>query len=355
MRKRVGDDVIDVLLGTRILERAQVANRYPCEAGGGGCPRHVVKNTLGSPSHPWIAVCGRPIPACADIPLTAEGAEEYSLSQEQLARALRALMGLSGSLEFLDRRRYDDAVLLGELTVLGGARDVFLSITTWHGGLDALLAARAASQRASLIFVPAARALDPELAHRYTPGAHVTLAFLADVVRIHDGRLALARPLEELTRARFERAPQFCTLYEAGTWRPLSNEEYSATIARPTDYDLFLDGAVPRGKRFVGGKKTFDGSYEFVELSREQMLVMVELVARGTSTPAAQLASVRAAQIHDPLRIVQRARKLLDVKLGHRNRWRSFHVTPGVSSSQKSFVFRPPEGLRYAILAPPRE
>jgi hypothetical protein len=64
---------------------------------------------------------------------------------------------------------------------------------------------------------------------------------------------------------------------------------------------------------------------------------------------ASELRGLQVAGVQNPAKIVDAARRAVDVKLS-RYGWRSFHTLAGESTEQKRYVFRPPATLRYACV-----
>jgi hypothetical protein len=280
---------------------------------------------------------------------------EYGTSHEQFARTLRHLLRLEGPFQLLDDP-YWDTVLLGTLRGQGDPYDVFLCVMTWHRTLNQLLAERMAVPRRTIVLVPTSNGVSLDIVHRHIPGGRVVLGFLADVVAVGHEGLILDPGFDHLLHPVGTAPAPFCMLFDAERNRLLTLEQYEAFIKRADEFDLFLDATFPRaGKRYVGGKRDERGVYIPVALSRNEALAFVELVSRAAVTRASGLACLRAARVATPVRVVEIARKKLDLKLGHRYKWRSLHAVGDTHGDDRSYLFKPPAGLRYAILAPAAE
>jgi hypothetical protein len=55
--------------------------------------------------------------------------------------------------------------------------------------------------------------------------------------------------------------------------------------------------------------------------------------------------------VRDPERLVEIARKTVDVPLG-RYAWRCFHTVRGATPEAKAYAFRPPAEMSYAVVVP---
>ena len=279
-RQVVGEEITDALLRADVLRRCPVASRYPCEGGRLECPRRVVPNT-GHPRFPWVAVCALAFPACAEVPLTEAGLEEYRTSHDRFASLVRRLLDIRGSFAMLDAT-YSDTVHLGEIHDASGVCDAFLSLATWDRSLSALLAERALLPRRSVVFVPTSRGVSLDLIHRHPPGSHVTLAFLVNVLGARGGELVVLPAFGALFRSRAAPEPAFCVMYTSEGARELTRTEYDDVLTNASEFDLFVDAVLPReGRKYAEGRRLPGERFEWQELSRHEAHVIAELVARG--------------------------------------------------------------------------
>ena len=347
-RRAVGSEAVDALLASAVLTPRELADWYPCHGAYPGCPRRIVPN-IGDALHPFVAVCGEPSPMCHDVAVRAEDLEQYTTSHEALARTVRRLIGLTGELTLLDDS-YPDCVHLGELSRGERLYDVFLCRAAWESAFEALLSDRLLSSRRSIVFAPTPRGIPLDLLHRYALGGHVTLALLVDFVALHDGMLVLRPTFEELTADRQAETEASWILITRDGRRSIASQDYADLVGRAEQFDLFLDAGAPGHSRaYSAGYRGEDGTFHRVTLSPLQMHALTELVSRGAPTRAAELRSLQTAGVQNPARIIDSARRAVDVKLS-RYGWRSFHTVAGESTEQRRYVFRPPATLRYACV-----
>jgi hypothetical protein len=344
-RGLIGDEVADALLRADVLRRNPIASRYPCEGGRLGCPRRIVANR-GHPTHPWVAVCGLPFPACQEILLIDADLEEYRTSHERFASLVRRLLDVRGPFELLDAA-YSDTVHLGEIHGASGIYEAFLSLATWDRSLPTLLAERMLLQRRSIVFVPTTKGVQVELIHRHPPGSHVTLAFLVDVIAARAGELVVLPAFAELFSPRTSPRVTFCRFQTADGVRDLSRGEYDDVVQRAAEFDLFVDAVVPRNTKYAAGRRPPRRRFEWTELSRLEASALAELIVHGAPVRARDLVALRGV-LH-PTRAVETARRKVDVRLA-RYKWRAIHTHAAGNERNCQYVFAPPSSLRYAIL-----
>ena len=161
----------------------------------------------------------------------------------------------------------------------------------------------------------------------------------------------MLRPsFDELTQLRPTTAETSWTLITHQGKRSIGAGEYTAVVAHPEQFDLFLDAVAPGNSRaYMGGYRDPNGRFHHVTLSALQMRVLTELVSRAVPLRPRELRSVQTAGTQNPAKIVDGARKAVDVRLS-RYSWRSFHTLPGESPDQRRYMFRPPQSLRCACI-----
>lgn len=340
-----GDEAVEALLRAGAVRRDE-PTWYPC--GGPrrfGCPRRVRANP-GDAARPLLAVCGRASPACRSVPLTRPEALPLLASVADVGRAVRRLFALEG--EFAP----DDAAMprtlrLGHRRRESGERlDVLLTRAAWDAGFAGMLAERATHPWPTLVLAPTATHLGSDLVARYAGPGRVQLAFLEEVLAVRGGELTLAHGAEG-PPAPTPQAP-FCRALTNEGERALDRAAYHAWCATEAPrFDLLLDLLhVAHGHPAVAWRRDAGGRAERVELTRHEAEALVELIERRAPTEACELACLRAAGLHDPVRVVERARQKVDVRVS-RYGWRAF-VTSGGSGQERAFHFAPPAGFRYA-------
>jgi hypothetical protein len=344
-----GDEAVEALLRAGAVRRDE-PTWYPC--GGPrrfGCPRRVRPNA-DDPTRPLLAVCGQEVPACRPVPLTRREASPLLVSLTGLGRAVRRLLALEGELADDDASMPKTLRLGHRLREGGGLCDVLLTRAAWEAGFGAMLAERAAHARSALVLAPTATHVRSDLVARYAGPGRVQLAFLEDLLAVRGGELVLAGALEA-PRASEVEAP-FCRALTDGGERALGRKAYEALRSSdPQPYDLLLDLLhVAHGRPAEAWSRDAGGH---VELTRHEAEALAELVERAAPTKARDLACLRAARLHDPVQVVERARRKVDARVS-RYAWRTF-VTSGGSGETRAFHFTPPEGFRYACLVPFRD
>jgi hypothetical protein len=347
-RRVIGSEAVDALLASAVLTHRKLADWYPCHGSYPGCPRRIVPN-IGDRLHPFVAICGETRPMCHEIVVRAEDLEEYTTSHEAFAGVVRRLLGLAGELTLLDDS-YPDCVYLGDLPCDEHTYDIFLCRAAWDSAFDALLADRLPASRRSIVFAPTPRGLPVDLLHRYAPGGHVTLALLVDFMALHEGKLILRPSFDSLTKHPRATTGTSWTLITHEGRRAIDSTEYADLAAHAETFDLFLDAVSPGHSRaYSAGYRDKDGAFHRATLSAVQMHALTELVSRAVPMRATELRSLQAAAVQNPAKVIDAARRAVDVRLS-RYGWRSFHTLAGESSDQKRYVFRPPAALRYACI-----
>ena len=346
-RAEWGDEAVGALEGAGVVQRV-AADWYPCGGPhGSGCPRSVRANP-GDAKRPFLAVCGRAPAWCLSVPLAPGERDQLVGSMPALAHAVRRLLGLGGELVAGDPSM-PNTLHLGHLPREGGTPvDVLVTRAAWDRGFGGMLIERAAGARPSLVLAPTATYVRPDLVGRYAGPGRVRLAFLEDLLAVRGGELALAEGAEGLAGA----APRglFCRALTERGERALDRAGYDAwRAAEPPPFDLLLDLIyASHGQPVAAWRRDAWGRAERVELTRHEAEALAELIERGVPTEARELACLRGAGLHDPVRVVERARQKVDVRAS-RYAWRAF-ITSGGSGPGRAFHFAPPADFRYACL-----
>ncbi|HEU4532825.1 MAG TPA: hypothetical protein VFS00_01860, partial [Polyangiaceae bacterium] len=299
-----GDEAVEALARAGVVRRG-AADWHPCgDPRGFGCPRRVRANP-GDTERPFVAVCGREAPACRPVLLSALERTQLLASLPDLGRAVRRLLGLGGELATGDASM-PRTLHLGQRPREGGPPlDVLLTRAVWDAGFAGMLAERAAHPRPTLVLAPTATHVRSDLVARYAGPGRVRLAFLEDVLTTRGGELALAESAGDLIEA--PRAP-FCRALTDRGERVLDRAAHEALVGRaPSELDWVLDAvAASRGRPATAWTRDARGAPKRVELTRHEAEALAELVERAVPTRARDLACLRAAGVHDPVKVVQR-------------------------------------------------
>lgn len=132
---------------------------------------------------------------------------------------------------------------------------------------------------------------------------------------------------------------------------PLTAGDAKAFVERRREYDLFLNVAAPTGSGYLAGATDAKGKFADVTLTQMEAAVLAEIVLERKAVRAVALKCVRQGGIASPVRIIEKARGLVDVKKG-RTSWRAFRTIThvGGDDTNKEFLFDPPAGFRWAVL-----
>ncbi|HEY2516145.1 MAG TPA: hypothetical protein VGI39_34980 [Polyangiaceae bacterium] len=195
---------LDALLAARLVQPGRPVTSWPCDQPVRRCGREVLESAPGAKA-PFVAVCEGACDdgdACAEVPLSAEDLAQLRLDARAVVAAIREVYRLEGPAPSADV-----AAAAAELTRIGEerteerTRDVFLGIRASPPVLASFLASRTRVARPTLVLVPTARAVAPEMAAAYAPGAHVELELLEDALTVRGAKIARATKLRLVTTA----------------------------------------------------------------------------------------------------------------------------------------------------------
>ncbi len=160
---------------------------------------------------------------------------------------------------------------------------------------------------------------------------------------------AESRVVESMPRGA---ARVFSNEYPRG--RAIGAEEVEAIVKRRAEHDLFLDYASIAGTRgYLAGFRDHRRIFREAFLAETSAAILAELVEAGKPIRADALRRLRHGGHVSAVRLVQKARKEVDVHVMMRGResareWRAFHTVGGKGAT--AFVFEPPAGKNYAVL-----
>jgi CheY-like chemotaxis protein len=134
---------------------------------------------------------------------------------------------------------------------------------------------------------------------------------------------------------------------------PIPLAELRALVERRSELDLFLDCVTddPRGR--LAGRRDHAGVFHETFLGETSAWIVSELVRARKAVRADAMKRLRGGGSESAVRLVQKARKAIDVNLlvrgkVSRTEWRAFR-TVGEKGGM-AFEFRPPVGMRWAVL-----
>ena len=193
---RVSASAREALRAAGVLRDAPPATAWPCDEGA-GCAREVREDDEDA-EHPLVAVCPRAEGGCEPIGLTRAACAQSALSLAEVVRTLRELFDVDVADKSKAPSRVawpspDEPMRLGPQGHGEALRDVFFAPRASPRAFAMFLATRERVERATLVLVPTGRFVEPELAARHAPGAHVEVVLLEDAVGLHEGAIALTR------------------------------------------------------------------------------------------------------------------------------------------------------------------
>jgi len=348
LEARFGALVTDELIAAGLLVRGKQATMYPCPNLGACCPRTVVPNP-GDEAFPFVAIPSDATHCCDAVRLTADDLATWTTSRARLVAIVSEHFRVNGPANLRDPA-FPHAHRLGRAVWQGLEREVLLCTNLSGPSAVAHLLARKAQQLPTLVVAHArTRFTSPEVDQHFATG-HVVVVFLESEVELVAGQIARREVLMVRDSVTPYGAAPFCVLIDASGRRTLEKAEYDAFVARAEDdLDLFLDLASPVGAgRHPTGRRE-NGRYIQGSVTALQAAAYAELMTCGRPVRAPELRSLRG--VNTPEKFIEAARVALDMKLG-RYDWRSTKLLRGDSPAAKRYCFRPPEGLRWALLQP---
>ena len=350
LRQRIGEPAFEALIAEGVLVRGDRATTYPCPGGGSECPRDVVENP-GDPDFPFVAVPPGPELCCPSVRLTEADLETKRTSRPDLIKLISRLFDIEGPAN-TTTEVFRHAHRLGRSRWGGVEREVLLC--TNLNGSEAVghLAARQAMRQPTLVLAHArTRYTSHEAESRFRRGGVVEVLFLEDCLAIEEGRVILREPVatgvaEPMATYDIAQEP-FCVLIDKDGRREIDEATYRDLTSRMTSYDLFIDllSTVSAG-RYRSGHTDEEGVFVETSLTQQQAWGRA-----GREAPAHASRRARRPERLRRYKQVESARRAVDLKLGH-SKWRSTELITHGDRASKEFLFKPPDGLRFAVLRP---
>jgi len=308
----------------------------PCP-GMGDCQREVVEQRSCAGS--FMAVCGADEPACESELLDPSTLARVSISTEGFARVIARALGLEP--HAAQRIGSASAWALGRES----GRAVVFAYAPFARGFEMFLMAQAGP---STVYAPCRERVPVALEQRYRAGERVELRFIEDEFVLREGRVVRR---DVATTSPAIAAPSSRMLFARTGERFITDEEYAKLLAARSDLMIDMTTGTEHGgyPAHVSAPKN---KRRTVSLPARQAHAMVELVrAAGRPLRANELRCLRDAEVRDPERLVEIARKAIDVPLG-RYQWRAFQTVRGATPESKAYAFRPPTDFEYAVVLP---
>lgn len=273
-------------------------------------------------------------------------ADLTSVSKLRLARMVQELLGPTLTSDVRRQVPYNFFTLgLGTW----GTRERMIFLLFNPEVLPKLFDVRVDAYHGSLMLVPTRRGVPGSFALQ-DYSARLELMFLEDIMSVEDGRLCLDRSkvITSLSPPAMSGEPMFQIL-DRGGMRYVGELQARQLATRAADLDLWIDmtNALEAG-RFRAGRRLLDGTHEEVVLPRNHAAAIAELAECRLALQPRDFVSI---ELVDAARVVQRARRAVDVRLS-RYTWRSIHTLRGETPGAKRYLFNPPQDLLFAILKP---
>ncbi len=221
LREHVSPAAEAALRASGVLRHAPRASSLPCDVDA-TCSREVLDAPDGA-SAPFVGVCTRDPSECDAIEVSEERLAQIAIAIDPLVLLLRSLFAVIGA-PLSMRAPSDTPLALGEQAFDGERRDVFLALRPTASAIPMFLSLRERAERQTLLLVPTARKIDPEIMTRHAPGAKVEVARLDDRVVVRSGELTALVPLHAVasiaSTARAE-APAIRPLPPYKAWKDL--------------------------------------------------------------------------------------------------------------------------------------
>jgi hypothetical protein len=280
------------------------------------------------------------------LAVSAQSPAEQEFYRETFGRVFFGAPGhFSALMDITARREGEDREAI---LAVGGARE----------GLPRLLEERSRLRIPTVVFVPSLAGLDGDLLARHPPGSLVVLVDLRELVAFEAGRLvripAQSGPqrllsVREPPGSPYGSEPIVAEVFEASGKRGLSAAELAALVARRETLDLFIDATAPGTKRGCSvSVRDGRGRSSDVDLSAREVAALAELVRARRPLRVGEFRSVTLQSLD---KLIERARRKLEGN-SRQGQWRFFHTLSGVDPSAKSFLFKPQEGLAFAVILP---
>jgi hypothetical protein len=245
-----------------------------------------------------------------------------------------------------------DASLLsdGALYPIGQQRDRTVlyapSLSNW-AVVDRMRLMRERGPRA-LVLTPARSDFAmPDVEYEFGSGERLELRFLEDLLTWDEDTHCVVAAKTDFTT---ERKAAYARALTAQGVVQLDEAGYKAFLESRHEYQFFIDMvSTIKGKHPVLGLGT----------ERERLCtpleaaILTELVEAKEPKEAASLAAFGPTSRSAPEKIVENARRLVDVTGGARNDWTLFKTRRPLRG-RTSYHFAPPAELRYAVLVPSR-
>ncbi len=149
-------------------------------------------------------------------------------------------------------------------------------------------------------------------------------------------------------RSAEEEAPSpYCRVITRSGTSTMPKSRYDELVRRRDQYGMFIDALTGEASCRQG-----NGRPRVAKLTPSEAGILVDLVEAGKPMrPRATQTGDRCASADAASRLLERARRKADVKLG-RYEFRAFRLHKSPDPKFKSYAFAPPDDLEYCVIAP---
>lgn len=319
---------------------------YPC---GGACSEFAQRRVLAEPleGDRWQVEC--PTFECLDEVVAGTALEQLSAQGSALALWLRQHLQGSGPPQHFERTGLHG---LGRVVWREQVREGVLVTGVTPPDLSLVLRELQDIAESWVVFVPQQRILPASLRGKHGARAPIQLAGLDDLLELQENRPVLRLPalnVREPVAPPYASEPVVAEVFETTGKRGLSRGDYTALVKRHATFDLFIDATAPGTKRGCSAAvRDAHGRSSRVNLSAREVAALSELVR---ARQPLRVGAFRSVKLQSLDKLIERARRKLEGK-EQQGQWRFVHTLSGVEPSAKSFLFKPQEGLSFAIILP---
>lgn len=333
-RQKLGSELVDVLLGERILFDAGTSDWYPC-AGYCGQQRPIID--CGVPrDRPFFAPCAID-DGCLGTDIDASELQLYDVSFSRFVEVVCRALGVSpaSTPELAVTRGIHR---LGTARRRGVVTEVFLAIAPDDEVFPLFVAAR--TSRPTWFVATTLQWVPDTFLTTFAPNAAIEISALDSLLEVRHGRIVATM---SVAPAVVETAQPFATLIDTTGTRVLSRAEYEELVETASErFDLFVDVAT---EHKVGKRRFCKGGFRKKAGGRFHEVEIPTLGARAVSE---LMELARDAYVH-PEKLP--SLKGTDATQNLRRGWALIDPTGALRScSNLAYRFQPRHNTRWAIV-----